>query len=196
MDSLPPELWWCPACNRGLGNDHRRCVCQAFHFDGTAWENACKKAGFERSQKYLIQLTKGSDTWIKRSHRHVILPPGTYYIGDICYAMRGPEYHEVFGGAGYTEGCYTNGEKVFVVAGTAYGDGTYRGSNGLDYNVDAGVIGIVSKNLFEDEKDVPGGSVHTFTDPVEVHFDESGVFKFVSGSQQIIINTGCVDTYD
>jgi len=196
MDSLPENLWWCPACNRGLGNDHRMCVSRHFHFDGTAWENACKKNGFERSQKHLIQLTKGSDTWIKRSHKYVILPPGTYYIGDICYAITGPEYKEIFGGAGYTDGCYTNGEKVFVVAGTAYGDGTYRGSNGLDYSVDAGVIGIVSKNFFEDTSEIMGGSVHTFTDPVDVRFDEFGVFNFTSGSQKIVINTACIDTYD
>ena len=35
------KSWICPACGLGPGNDHRMCICQAFHYSIDAWEKAC-----------------------------------------------------------------------------------------------------------------------------------------------------------
>jgi hypothetical protein len=184
--SLPYSLWWCPACNRGLGNDHRKCVFTAFNFDGTAWEKACIATGTERARKYLVELSEESSTWLKKTHKYAILPPGRYYIGDISNALW-EEYANVFEASDHASGCYTNGQKVFVVAPTLRSRGTYNSSTGDSYYVETGFIGIVSQNLFESEPS--GGTIHTFTEPVEVRFEEKGVFEFVSGPQKIIIDT-------
>lgn len=129
--------------------------------------------------------------WAKMSHRNVILPPGEYYIGDICYVMNDDTYHNVWGSMfGHVDGYYTNGTKSFVVAGTSYGDGEYKGTNGFNYSVDSGTIGIVSANLFDNEKDYGGlGTIHTFTKPVEVNMSIRGVFIFDTEAFHLRINT-------
>lgn len=66
------------------------------------------------------------------------------YIGDICYALDEKTYHEVWGGADYEDGAYTDPKTglEFAVVSTAYGDGCYDG-----FLVDAGNIGIVDLGL-------------------------------------------------
>ena len=76
--------------------------------------------------------------------------PGTYFIGDICYALKEDEYYEIWGNQNnYEDGSYDG----FAVAGTAYGDGVYTGTDGVDYGVDAGVIGVVEKSHWGDKYD-------------------------------------------
>ena len=116
------------------------------------------------------------------------LPAGRYYIGDLCYPMKDEVYHTIFGGNGYASGYYTMKNGCFLVNGTAYGDGSYQGTNKHDYNVDAGIIGIVSLSLCNPEKDIYGGTVHTFTEPVECVF-KNGVFQFNSGEWHLEIDT-------
>ena len=82
-----------------------------------------------------------------------------FYVGDICYAMRRDLYHDYWGSKlGFESGIHTIPEIgfAFAVDNTAYGDGTYRGSDGFEYSVDAGVIGVVPLELatrrqYEDE---------------------------------------------
>lgn len=131
------------------------------------------------------------DDWTYRKEYTFVAPPGTYYIGDICYFLKDPIYDGIFGGHGYESGHYTQKSDgaFFVVDGTAYGDGEYRGTDGFAYGVDAGIIGIVSRSLGpeEDEK-VYGGKLHTFRDPVEIKFG-NGMFRFHSRSKYLAIDT-------
>ena len=117
------------------------------------------------------------------------LPAGRYYIGDLCYAMKDDVYNGVFGGNGYASGFYKTKDGIFLLNRTAYGDGSYKGSNDFDYGVDAGIIGIASMSVCNPEKDVYGGTLHTFTEPVVCTFKNGGVFEFNSGDWFLEIDT-------
>jgi hypothetical protein len=118
----------------------------------------------------------------------ITLPAGRYYIGDICYAMKESVYNEVFGDKLYANGHYTTEDGVFVVSGTAYGDGSYKGTNGFEYGVDAGIIGIASMGVCNAEAELYGGTLHTFTEPVKCNF-KYGIFNFTSGDWNLEIDT-------
>lgn len=88
--------------------------------------------------------TKGEKIMIKEK----ISSEKGFYIGDICYALKKEDYRK-WGEAGYADGKIKIGDAAFVVASTAYGDGTYYGNNGVDYPVDAGNIGVVPLELVD-----------------------------------------------
>jgi hypothetical protein len=99
-------------------------------------------------------------------------------------------YDNIFGGFGYSSGIYTHKDGgVFMVDSTAWGDGCYLGSDGVEYGVDAGIIGIVSEKLIQMSNGaIGGGKIYQFTNPVTCNF-KKGVFRFVSGDKYIKINT-------
>lgn len=77
----------------------------------------------------------------------VTMPPGEYFVGDPCYAVREADWMPWLEAADYiNESTYlladVQGRPVLGI-GTANGDGTYRGSDGNVYGVDAGMIGVV-----------------------------------------------------
>lgn len=131
--------------------------------------------------------TKG---WSYRRELTYTAPPGKYYIGDLCYALYDPIYERVFGGRAYENGFYSKDNSFFMVAGTAYGDGDYQGTDGYHYLVDAGIIGICSADLIDPKNPSwkSGGKIHTFKEPVEVRFKD-GIFRFSSGYTLLTINT-------
>lgn len=92
--------------------------------------------------------------WTYSEKTTAVLPPGRYWFGDLCYVLD-ETYRDVFGGQGYSEGHYCKGGQHFLVAGTAWGDGTYHDNEDNEYCVDAGILGIVSADLIE--KDDSGG---------------------------------------
>jgi hypothetical protein len=116
------------------------------------------------------------------------LPAGRYFIGDLCYAMKKSIYQGVFGDTGYASGHYKIVAGEFMVGRTAYGDGSYMGSNDFEYGVDAAIIGIASMSVCNPEEEVYGGTLHTFTEPVECVF-RNGLFTFKSGSWCLEIDT-------
>lgn len=120
-----------------------------------------------------------------QSGTRAVLPPGRYFLGDPCYtagkddtawqqwvdvAFASGDNASVLGGT-------YNGHPV-IAAGTAYGDGTYMGSDGVNYSVDAGIIGVVPEavingmNLTEDDLDGSGSWV-TVDKPTALEFDET-----------------------
>lgn len=135
---------------------------------------------------------KESD-WTHRECSVFTAPPGKYYIGDLCYVLGDPVYDTIFGGlGGYDSGLYQEKgtDRFFFVDGTAYGDGLYYDSEGREYGVDAGIIGICPASLMH--KNDGGGQMHEFTDPVKCVF-KAGIFKFTSGYKTITINTQGTD---
>lgn len=127
--------------------------------------------------------------WSFRKELTYTAPAGTYYIGDLCYALYENIYDNVYGGRGYESGFYSKGPSFFMVDGTAYGDGDYEGSDGYHYMVDAGIIGICSADLIDpNNRPVSGGKIHTFTEPVTIRF-KGGMFYFTSGYTHLEINT-------
>lgn len=82
---------------------------------------------------------------LSADHQSVIVPAGEYYLGDPCYFFTSDDWGKVL------STCHTfsdpigkspNGRPVLGF-GTAYGDGAYRGSDGFEYGVDAGMIGLI-----------------------------------------------------
>ena len=80
------------------------------------------------------------------------------FVGDIGYALEEKLYHDVWGDKlGFADGLIKteDGQVAAVVGSTAYGDGTYYSTDGLEYGVDAGVIGITDINYSDvDEKEL------------------------------------------
>jgi hypothetical protein len=112
----------------------------------------------------------------------VTLPAGQYFIGDPCYAIPyGPDkdyWHE----ATATSDCFTKDINGFPFIGysTYCGDGSYLGTDGYSYPVDAGVIGAVpmefvrGDNLYGDHKYIQLGAIVEFLEPFECYSTDDG----------------------
>lgn len=111
-----------------------------------------------------------------------------FYIGDICYVLGQRLYHEVWGDKyGFNDGTFTDPDTGFqvAVAGSAYGDGTYTGSDGTEYPVDAGNIGLVPLELVEDKTGMEEGKV--VKSPGTATFQaEDGVFEIHLPDGQVV----------
>lgn len=103
---------------------------------------------------------------------------GTYYIGDICYALNDDIYQKYWGNQfSFDSGLYDVDGKQFAVLPTAYGDGCYRGRGDnfdCDFPVDAGVIGLVDIRLvdkFDTNAPINFGKVVTFEQDIMFSYD-------------------------
>ena len=209
----------CYICTGPLGQDHRMCLIQMLR-DGVEdvvneWS---RRSGFDsvaetapapapspapvartppptpalisppRLAKKRTRLSLSS--WTYEYKLSTVVPPGTYYIGDICYFLDDDIYETIFGGHGYESGLYTrkSDASFFMVDNTLYGDGLYEGTDGFGYAVDAGIIGIVSMPLAATPSAASGGKIHTFREPVEIKFGK-GLFRFKSHSEYLAIDT-------
>ena len=137
--------------------------------------------------------------WDYKEKSRDTLPAGTYYIGDLCYALQTDLYDNVYG-PDYEDGLYTSSAGSFCMFGTG-GDGEFKSNHNYAYPVDAGHIGIASIALCNPIKDIYGGKVFTFTEPVDFQFTNEA-FRFYSGGQYLRIsnyadyNTDDEDDYD
>lgn len=105
------------------------------------------------------------------------LPPGTYYIGDLCYVMD-TEWDEIHSlcfpdDGSEVQGSFSLNSGVrFAKYFTAYGDGVYYDQTGHRYLVDSGSIGCVRLDDVTDPKDrIQHGNVVVFTEPFETSTD-------------------------
>ena len=75
------------------------------------------------------------------------MPPGEYYIGDLCYVLD-DRWNEVCDATIVEKTCL-DGEHalkdgaLFAMYGTAHGDGEYLDDDGNAYPVDSGSIGCI-----------------------------------------------------
>ncbi len=128
-----------------------------------------------------------------------MMTAGRYYVGDLCYVLS-DVWDEVCNltifGNDCKEGSFTLKDgRHFVMYGTAYGDGTYAGSDGKRYSVDSGTIGCVTMNdsdiTPEIQKTLDMGHGHlvhfpeNFETKSEYSNRERGVLHFGS----LVINT-------
>lgn len=132
------------------------------------------------------------------------MPAGTYYVGDPCYVLSerfGYSWNDVLEKTEYFESSWSgiyeyNGVKMFV-SSTAYGDGTYRDSEGRSYDVDAGLLCcILMDSLTEEAQDEAhrmngdGANIVEFPrdfEPEEVNKDgtiDFGLFTIETGDEQ------------
>lgn len=105
------------------------------------------------------------------------LPAGTYWVGDPCYAIPDELWMEWLHRADYMN----NSDALLAEIGghlacgisTAYGDGLYPGSDGVEYPVDAGLLGATPVAVAVDE---PFGSkLVTFDAPFTCYSDDGTV---------------------
>ena len=122
-------------------------------------------------------VTASKQDWLHVKSLKSTLPPGTYYIGDLCYALDDYLYDHVFGPS-YQVGKFVsaaNPKHVFMMGHTT--DGLYHGTDGKEYAVDAGIIGIASVDTLNPKKaPYTGGSLYTFKSEVTVKLRED---KFI-----------------
>lgn len=177
--------WWCPSCNHGWEYNHRKCITGDFGFNGMAWEAACLAAGKVRAKKHLIELSEHSDYWLKKSHVYSVLPPGSYFIGDVRSAISSDLQDILY------EGAYVKGKQVYVAGVTKYRRPAFLGSNKIQYPNESGFIGIMSVNMCD--KDM-SGSYHTFIDCIEVRMEDH-ILQVRSGVFDLKIDTRILDTH-
>jgi len=137
------------------------------------------------------------------SYKNVKLPPGTYYIGDLCYVLGDSWiYKKAWDSIDYAVPSFFRSESgCIVVDRTAYGDGSYSDNGNRSYSVDAGVLSIVSIELIENHLaslSMPhaytmrnltdGGHIFTFKDEVTINFG-GGLFRVCSGYEKVRIDT-------
>ncbi len=130
------------------------------------------------------------EDWTFENKRVFTAPAGSYYIGDLCYALDNKVYENIFGNVGgYDNGvykCKTDPNVFFMVGSTAYGDGEYRGNDDRSFFVDAGIIGILPLTCAT--QGTEGGNVYTFKKPVKCTM-RGGKFTFESDYDYLVINT-------
>lgn len=169
----------------------------------SAWRDEWMRSEKPRVETTLVESKKAlpepavmKEDWTVSSDLSFTAPPGTYYIGDLCYALSDKIYDDIFGGlGGYDPGLYKKKDSsdFFLVDGTAYGDGCYQSSDGKEFGVDAGIIGIVPLSLVATKG--AGGHFYTFKEAVKCKFG-GGYFRFISGYDEVIIDTtGNDDAY-
>jgi hypothetical protein len=128
-----------------------------------------------------VPVSYYSKDWNFKNIKKMTLPSGTYYIGDLCYALDDHLYDRVFG-QNYDSGYYVqkgNPNHMFMMQNID--DGLYRGSDNCEYSVDAGIIGIASESVLDPKKrPYSGGKLFTFKGNVSVDFRKYGKFCFYS----------------
>jgi len=137
------------------------------------------------------------------SYKNVKLPPGTYYIGDLCYPLGNSWiYKQAWDDSGYdTPVFFRSKDGCVVIDRTAHGDGSYSDNGNRSYYVDAGVLSIVSIELIQNHlaslsmphrytiKNLTGGGhVFTFKNEVKINFGQ-GVFRASDGNIRVCIDT-------
>lgn len=172
--------WICGYCRLPQGNDHRMCICHGYNYSVKAWENGRIYPNKNKETKS-ASVSEDKNDWDYQKTSKMSLPPGTYYVGDLCYALKDTLYDKVFGPQ-YRDGYYcskSNPSDLFMMGGTG-GDGEFRGTDGKMYPVDAGIIGIASESTLDKNKRFADcGSMYTFKGNVLVKFRQDK-FEFSS----------------
>jgi len=123
---------------------------------------------------------------------------GKWFIGDPCYILADKYYDEIWGDKlKYEEGAYRFSPSShmvdFIVGGTAYGDGCYRGSSGFKYGVDSGTLSVVHEALWDREKIArhkdfkEWGRILNVTHGIASF--QGGVFEVTTNEGKEVINT-------
>lgn len=78
----------------------------------------------------------------------IVVPAGQYFLGDPCYAVPNDQWHALLDSCDtFEKPIGTVGGHTVVAFRTAYGDGTYLDQRGVEYPVDAGLIGLTPMSL-------------------------------------------------
>lgn len=128
------------------------------------------------------------------------IQPGKYYLGDPSFVLSEEIYSRIWGHIyNYENGKFSIYGKDFAVHSTHYGDGIYYDNKKRTYGVDAGVIGIVSLDLIDDNEEAlkkcdTFGTLLECTEPFYFIYD-AGIFYIRCDEEVIEINTRSEEDY-
>ena len=127
----------------------------------------------------------------------VEVPAGQYVLGDPCYAVPDSNWDELLQSCNFFEnpiGYIKDGMQQFPVLAfsTRWGDGCYKGSDGQNYPVDAGLIGLVPWAVCKDVIRDDLSEVITFDKPTKCSSNGDGKLRF----GHITIDTDPADEED
>ena len=173
-------------------------------------EHVARRAGVEWEPVLCTTLTEAAQWATTNNTEHgtprrnhlmsacttTTVPAGTYIVGDPCYSVPDDRWMEWLEAADYTTSTHPvlvaelDGQVVVGVS-TMYGDGCYAGSDGNEYGVDAGLIGLVPVGVAGDTPG-RGPSLVEFAEPVDCYRDGDGTIHL----GHIAIQTGDSDEWD
>jgi hypothetical protein len=125
------------------------------------------------------------------------LPPGKYWIGDLCYIIQDQKRGELCGliqdddGRDNNRRVYTLKDGTrFMFCSTAYGDGVYYDQHYNRYGVDSGTIGMIALSDIDNHPDnnTALGHIHTFDEPTWCSYI-NGLIRFGNSSKLLTIDT-------
>ena len=121
---------------------------------------------------------------MKISKVEVEVPAGKYVLGDPCYAVPEDAWYPLLQSCNYFDdpiGTVKDATRHFLVLAfsTKWGDGSYRGTDGNVYPVDAGLIGLVPVEVIGmDALRDDLCTVVTFDKPTKCSSDGEGKLRF------------------
>lgn len=127
----------------------------------------------------------------------VLVSKKGFYFGDPCYVLGDELYHEVWGGIYEYQDCIVKDPKTgmrFAVHGTAYGDGTYKGSDGEVFSVDSGTLALVPTELIWRKDGVDDGCLYLGAGKAEFAEHDGVFYVTLPSGHHFTVNTG--DFYD
>jgi hypothetical protein len=115
----------------------------------------------------------------------MVMKPGKYWIGDLCYAL-GDKWDEVCTITIQDNKCLSGEFHLydgtpFAMYGTKWGDGCYPDENGRGYPVDSGTIGCISVDYLLKHHGLPfphGGHVVEFKHEFSTGSENNGMIHF------------------
>jgi len=113
----------------------------------------------------------------------VEIPAGEYWLGDPCYTVPDDMWMPWLEAADYkNQGdvlvAQVPGTSFHVLGfGTKWGDGVYQGTDGENYGVDAGLIGLVPVGLFPETTSSLSTKI-VFEGPRKAVWRDNGLLSF------------------
>lgn len=110
-----------------------------------------------------------------------MMPPGKYWIGDLCYVMhdKWDRFCEItIDGQDLRYGKVDVDGTEVAFLGTKYGDGSYNDQMGRTYPVDAGLIGAIKvDDITDPNANIKDGNIIDFSSPWKF-YDDDGLLIF------------------
>lgn len=129
------------------------------------------------------------------------LPPGAYMLGDPCYFVADKQWSTACRNIGNRDSAMfelpseekywkTKDTGTVLMLSTIHGDGTYSGSNGFGYGVDAGLLGAVDVVCVNKQSVADSMKLGTYFEsekPIKVTYNRKEISFFREDGEPVII---------